>query len=80
MKDLSNIQYKIGLLKLGITQRQLAKQLGVTESYISMLLAGKRKNEQFNNWILNNISLKRGSKTLWQLKKKYYLILKKFAV
>lgn len=64
MKDLSNIQYKIGLLKLGITQRQLAKQLGVTESYISMLLAGKRKNEQFNNWILNNISLKRGSKTL----------------
>ena len=42
---------KIELLKLGITQRELADFLGFNESYISLLIAGKRKNKTFSDWV-----------------------------
>ncbi|MBR5304988.1 MAG: helix-turn-helix transcriptional regulator [Candidatus Gastranaerophilales bacterium] len=42
---------KIELLKLGITQRELADFLGFNESYISLLISGKRKNKTFSDWV-----------------------------
>ena len=42
---------KIELLKLGITQRELANFLGFNESYISLLISGKRKNKTFSDWV-----------------------------
>ena len=42
---------KIELLKLGITQRELADFLGFNESYISLLISGKRKNKTFSEWV-----------------------------
>ena len=42
---------KIELLKLGITQRELADFLGFNESYISSLISGKRKNKTFSDWV-----------------------------
>ena len=42
---------KIELLKLGINQRELADFLGFNESYISLLISGKRKNQTFNDWV-----------------------------
>ena len=42
---------KIELIKLGITQRDLADFLGFNESYISLLISGKRKNKTFSDWV-----------------------------
>ena len=42
---------KIELIKLGITQRELADFLGFNESYISLLISGKRKNKTFSDWV-----------------------------
>ena len=42
---------KIELLKLGITQRELADFLGFNEIYISLLISGKRKNKTFSDWV-----------------------------
>jgi transcriptional regulator with XRE-family HTH domain len=51
------MKYKIALLRLGITQREAAKTLGFSESYISMLVSGQRKNKRFNEWLKENVSL-----------------------
>jgi len=45
------IKYKSALMQAGITQRQLAEILGISESYISMIIAGKRENRKFDEWI-----------------------------
>lgn len=50
----SNIKMKIAFLRLGITQREAADILGFHESYISLLLQGKRKNKDFENWLKSN--------------------------
>ena len=46
-----NISYKIVLMKNGITQRQVAKMLHYSESYVSMLISGERKCERFDKFI-----------------------------
>jgi len=56
-KNLISMKYKIALLRLGITQREAAKTLGFSESYISMLVSGQRKNNKFNEWLKENVSL-----------------------
>ena len=56
-KSLISMKYKIALLRLGITQREAAKTLGFSESYISMLVSGQRKNKRFNEWLKENVSL-----------------------
>lgn len=56
-KNLISIKYKIALLRLGITQREAAKTLGFSESYISMLVSGQRKNKRFNEWLKENVSI-----------------------
>lgn len=43
------LENKIILLGLGITQREIAKQLNMAESYVSLLMSGKRKNKDFDN-------------------------------
>jgi len=49
---------KIKLLQHGFTQRDIAKALNVTEPYVSMLMAGKRKSELFFNWVFKNLGVK----------------------
>ena len=51
MQKVAKINYKIALMQFGISQRELANTLGYSEQYISMILAGKRKNKRFENWI-----------------------------
>jgi len=46
-----NISHKIALIKLGLSQRDIAKLLHYSESYISMLISGNRKNEKFEKLI-----------------------------
>ena len=46
-----SISYKIVLIKNGITQRQVAQILHFSESYVSMLISGERKNEIFDKFI-----------------------------
>ena len=38
-------------MQLGITQRQLARMLHYSESYVSMLISGERKNERFDKFL-----------------------------
>ena len=56
-KNLISMKYKIALLRLGITQREAAKILGFSESYISMLVSGQRYNKKFDEWLRENVSL-----------------------
>ena len=56
-KKIISMKYKIALMRLGITQREAAKTLGFSESYISMLVSGQRKNKKFNEWLKENVSL-----------------------
>ncbi len=48
-------KYKLGMKKLSITQNKLALEMGFTRSYVNMLVNGKRKNDQFDNWVKENI-------------------------
>lgn len=48
-------KYKLGMKKLSITQNELALEMGFTRSYVNMLVNGKRKNDQFDNWVEENI-------------------------
>ena len=43
--------YKITLINSNVTQKNVAKILNYTESYVSMLIAGKRVSERFDNFI-----------------------------
>jgi transcriptional regulator with XRE-family HTH domain len=48
---------KIKLLQHNLTQRDIAKALDVTEAYVSMLVKGKRKSEDFNVWVSVNLGI-----------------------
>ena len=56
-KKIISMKYKIALMRLGITQREAAKILDFSESYISMLVSGQRTNEKFDNWLKDNVYL-----------------------
>lgn len=64
MQKVAKINYKIALMQLGISQRELANTLGYSEQYISMILAGKRSCKRFDEWLLKNIPslFKRGAR------------------
>lgn len=49
---------KINLLKNNISQRSIAKDLGVSESYISMLISGVRHSDVFDSWVRKNLRVK----------------------
>lgn len=59
---MDRVEYKILLLKLGITQRELAQKLGYCESYISQIIAGKRKSKSFDEFLQRKLYIaeKRG--------------------
>lgn len=57
MSKNSNLKLKIAFLRLGLTQREAAEILGFHESYISLLLKGKRKNKIFADWIRENSNI-----------------------
>jgi len=48
---------KIKLLQHGFTQKDIAKVLNITEAYVSMLIKGKRRNEDFDRWIYANLRM-----------------------
>ena len=52
---MKKLECKILLLKLGLTQRSIADSLGYSESYISQIIAGKRKSKAFNEYIARKI-------------------------
>lgn len=45
------------LLFRGITQKQLAKELNLTESYITRLITGERYNQNFEMFLKNNLEI-----------------------
>ena len=51
------------MLCKGITTTQLAKELGVTHSYISLLIHGKKKNKYYRQKILEKLQL---PPTFWE--------------
>ncbi len=49
------IRYK--LISRGITQKRLAKELNLTESYITRLITGERYNQNFEIFLKNNLEI-----------------------
>lgn len=47
MKKLTPTDIKVMLLKKGIKQKELAEKLGVTESYVSQIIKGKRVAKKY---------------------------------
>lgn len=43
---LNNTRKTLRTRRNSFTQRELAKKLGITQAYLSMILAGKRKNQK----------------------------------
>ena len=48
---MDRVEYKILLLRLGVSQRELAQKLRYCESYVSQIIAGKRKSKRFEEFI-----------------------------
>ena len=59
---MDRVEYKILLLRLGISQRELAQKLGYCESYVSQIIAGKRKSKRIEEFIQRKLYIaeKRG--------------------
>jgi len=48
---------KTELLKRGLTQRDIAKRLKLSDSAISMYIDGRSKSKRFNRWIRRNLNI-----------------------
>ena len=46
---------KIKLIELGMKQRDIANELGVSEFHVSNLITGKRKSKKFDKWLKENL-------------------------
>lgn len=46
------------LVELNMTQKSLAKEVGVSEVYLSMILRGKRSGKKYKNDILRVLGIK----------------------
>ena len=59
---MDRVEYKILLLRLGVSQRELAQKLGYCERYVSQIIAGKRKSKRFEEFIQRKLYIaeKRG--------------------
>lgn len=54
VKDLSlKQQVKIKLAKTGITQTEIAKELGISKQALSSVLSGNTKSAKVENWLEN---------------------------
>jgi len=50
-----NQKYSIGLKTLKMTHSDLAKTLGFSRTYVTMLINGERENELFTKWMDENV-------------------------
>ena len=55
---LNTIDIKIRLLKKGISQADIARQQGVVRSYVTHVMAGRRKNARIRQAIADAIGMK----------------------
>ena len=58
---------KTELIKRGLTQRYIAKQLKLSDAAISMYIEGKSKSKRFNNWVKKNLGICLKSKSAFTL-------------
>jgi predicted transcriptional regulator len=46
----SKVYYKLQLMYLRMSQKQLAKELGYSESFISQVISGARNSDLVDDW------------------------------
>ena len=51
------MQVKFTLLEKGISQTKIAKELNVTDGFVSLAINGKRKSRKFNSWVWENLGV-----------------------
>lgn len=51
------VNIKLKLLKKRLKQRDVADELEFSESYVSLLINGKRKSVKFDTWVKENIGV-----------------------
>lgn len=55
-KQKARLKFKIKLLEKGISQKQIANDLGYTSAFVSMIISGKKRpTKKFNEWIERNL-------------------------
>lgn len=68
-KNLTRVhRYKLGLVKLDLKQKDLAKILKISESYLSQLMSCQRKNDAFQKWMDENVLCNFSSRGNWNAK------------
>jgi transcriptional regulator with XRE-family HTH domain len=69
VKNLTRVhRYKLGLVKLGLKQKDLAEILNVSESYLSQLMSCERQNKAFQKWMDENVLCNFSSRGNWNAK------------
>lgn len=51
------ILIKTELMKNGYSQKDIAKDLGISESAISLMIQGKSVSKRFNEWVKNKLGI-----------------------
>ncbi|MFW5782155.1 MAG: hypothetical protein ACOCWO_02555 [Candidatus Muiribacteriaceae bacterium] len=57
MNKKTTIRIKKKLIEKGIKQRDIACELKVHETAISLYINGKKKSRRFNDWIFENLNI-----------------------
>ena len=57
MEKRKAMQIKFTLLEKGISQTSIAKELNVTDGFISLAINGKRKSKKFDCWVEKNLGV-----------------------
>ena len=54
-KNAREIKIKKALLDKGIIQKEIAKELNIHETGISLYISGRKKSKRFEKWLKENI-------------------------
>jgi transcriptional regulator with XRE-family HTH domain len=52
-----NIEFKVALLRRGLTQRQVARKLGISDRYMSDIILGNRKAPRIRARLVKELGL-----------------------
>ncbi len=67
LDKLHSTDIKVFLLKHGITQRQIAKELGLHYSAISLYISNTKSSKRFDDWLFNKLREKGEDNLIFRL-------------
>ena len=52
-----SLKIKYELIRRGITQKTIAKELCISQAAVSLLIKGKSKSQRFDEWVKNSLGI-----------------------